>query len=253
MTHPNSFGRGNKTDMTQQLADKLTQTPSTKEPRLAKLLVVDDEESMRRLMRLNLGDKYDIIDTGEPETALSLALEHKPDAILLDLRMPKYSGYELCQTFTTFSSTKLIPVLVISGEAGSTTKSFCRDLGVTAYFEKPVDFDALEQTLSQLLSNGRKERRSEVRVKLRVPIRISGQAADGTHFELLTMTENVSKNGFLCAVNVDIHIGSIIEVSLTNSPLPVGTAKVMRAEWQDTQYPRYGCRFTEKTGTWVLQ
>jgi CheY-like chemotaxis protein len=243
--------------MTQKLADKLTdkvtQSEKTKEPRLAKLLVVDDEESMRRLMRLNLGDKYQIVDTGEPETALSLALEHKPDAILLDLRMPKYSGYELAQTFTTFSSTKLIPVLVISGEAGSTTKGFCRDLGVTAYFEKPVDFDALEQTLTQLLSNGRKERRSEVRVKLRVPIRISGQAADGSHFDLLTMTENVSQNGFLCACNVDIHVGSTIEVSLPNSPGIVGRAKVMRSEWQDTTYPRYGCRFTEKSGTWVLQ
>jgi len=239
--------------MTQKLAEKSTQTPNSKETRLAKLLVVDDEESIRRLMRLNLGDKYDIIDTGEPETALSLALEHKPDAILLDLRMPKYSGYELCQTFTTFSSTKLIPVLVISGEAGSTTKSFCRDLGVTAYFEKPVDFDALEQTLSQLLSGGRKERRSEIRVKLRVPIRIVGEATDGSRFDILTMTENVSQNGFLCACNVDIHIGSIVEVSLANSTTPVGKAKVMRSEWQDTKLPRYGCRFTEKSASWVLQ
>jgi CheY-like chemotaxis protein len=243
--------------MTQKLAEKLTdkatETEKPKEKGMATLLVVDDEESMRRLMRLNLSDKYHIVDTGEPETALAMALEHKPDAILLDLRMPKYSGYELAQTFTTFSSTKLIPVLVISGEAGSTTKSFCRDLGVTAYFEKPVDFDVLEQTLSQLLSNGRKERRGEVRVKLRVPVRITGQAADGSHFDLLTMTENVSQNGFLCACNVDIHIGSIIEVSLTNSPSPVGKAKVMRAEWQDTQLPRYGCRFTDKNGEWVLQ
>src|SRR6204780_3769676 len=239
--------------MIQKLAEKPTDNATQPQQKLAKLLVVDDEESIRRLMRLNLGDKYDIVDTGEPETALSLALEHKPDAILLDLRMPKYSGYELCQTFTTFSSTKLIPVLVISGEAGSTTKSFCRDLGVTAYFEKPVDLHPLEQTFSQLLSAGRKERRSEVRVKLRVPIRISGQAADGNHFELLTMTENVSKNGFLCAVNVDIHIGSIIEVSLTNSDLPVGKAKVRRAEWQAPQPPRYGCKFTDKPGAWVLQ
>jgi CheY-like chemotaxis protein len=242
--------------MTQKLAEQTTQLsekPSEKkETRLAKLLVVDDEESIRRLMRLNLGDKYDIIDTGEPETALSLALEHKPDAILLDLRMPKYSGYELCQTFTTFSSTKLIPVLVISGEAGSTTKSFCRDLGVTAYFEKPVDFDALEQTLSQLLSAGRKERRSETRVKLHVPIRITGQSADGTHFDVLTMTENVSQHGFLCACNIDIHIGSIVEVTLGTTPIPVGTAKVMRAEWQDTKLPRYGCRFIAKPTTWVL-
>jgi hypothetical protein len=67
------------------------------------------------------------------------------------------------------------------------------------------------------------------------------------------MTENVSKNGFLCACNVDIHIGSIIEVSLANSDVPVGTAKVMRAEWQDTQLPRYGCKFTDKPATWVLQ
>src|ERR1700759_5512304 len=87
---PNSFVRDSETDMTQKLAH---------EPQMAKLLVVDDEESIRRLMRLNLGDKYDIVDTGEPETALSLALEHKPDAILLDLRIPKYSAYELCQTF----------------------------------------------------------------------------------------------------------------------------------------------------------
>jgi CheY-like chemotaxis protein len=239
--------------MTQKLAEKSTQTSDAKETRLAKLLVVDDEESMRRLMRLNLGDKYQIVDTGEPETALSLALEFKPDAILLDLRMPKYSGYELAQTFTTFSSTQLTPVLVISGEAGSTTKSFCRDLGVAAYFEKPVDFDALEETLSKLLTVGRKERRSEVRVKLRVPIRIAGQAADGSDFDVITMTENVSKSGFLCACNVDIHVGATIEVSLTNSTGLVGKAKIMRSEWQDTPYPRYGCRFTEKTGTWVLQ
>jgi CheY-like chemotaxis protein len=240
-------------ELSQEVKEKLPHPTTAKEARVATLLVVDDEESMRRLMRLNLGDKYHIVDTGEPETALSLALEHKPDAILLDLRMPKYSGYELAQTFTTFSSTKLIPVLVISGEAGSTTKSFCRDLGVTAYFEKPVDFDALEQTLTQLLSTGRKERRTEVRVKLRVPIRIAGPAADGSQFDILTMTENVSQNGFLCACNVDIHIGATIEVSLPNSPGTVGKAKVMRSEWQDTNYPRYGCRFTEKNGTWVLQ
>ena len=106
-----------------------------------KLLVVDDDEAMRKVIRLNLADSYEVIDTGEPEHALALALEHKPDAILLDLRMPKYSGFELCQTFTSLSSTQMIPVLVISGEAGTKTKQFCRDLGAVAYFEKPVDFD----------------------------------------------------------------------------------------------------------------
>jgi len=42
---------------------------------------------------------YEVIDTQDPEQALGLALEHKPDAILLDLMMPKFSGFELCQSF----------------------------------------------------------------------------------------------------------------------------------------------------------
>src|SRR5712671_7814782 len=107
------------------------------------LLVVDDDEAMRRLIRLSLADSYKIVDTGEPEHALALALEHKPDAILLDLRMPKYSGYELCQTFTSFSRTQMIPVVIVSGEAGAQTKEHCKQLGAAGYFEKPLDFEAL--------------------------------------------------------------------------------------------------------------
>ena len=73
---------------------------------MGKLLVVDDDEVLRRLMHLELSEAYEVIGTGEPEQGLALALEHRPDAILLDLRMPKYSGYELCQTFTSFSRTQ---------------------------------------------------------------------------------------------------------------------------------------------------
>ena len=60
---------------------------------MAKLLVVDDDDALRRLMRLELCDSYEVLDSGEPQHGLALALEHQPDTILLDLRMPKYSGY----------------------------------------------------------------------------------------------------------------------------------------------------------------
>jgi len=53
---------------------------------------------------------------------LALALENEPDAILLDLRMPNYSGYELLEMFTSFSRTQMIPVIVVSGESGGQTK-----------------------------------------------------------------------------------------------------------------------------------
>ncbi|MGB7282087.1 MAG: response regulator [Candidatus Acidiferrum sp.] len=221
---------------------------------MAKLLVVDDEEAMRKLIRLNLDDEYEIVDTGEPEHALALALEHKPDAILLDLRMPKYSGFELCQMFTSFGSTQLIPVLVISGEAGSSTKEFCRGLGVAGYFEKPVDFKALRLRLAEFLSTRRKERRSESRVKLRVPLKLMGVSASGKPFVVLTMSENIGLSSFLCATNMEMPVDSIVEVHFLGAvDQRVGRARVVRSEWQDTQYPRYGCRFIEKTGTWVLQ
>jgi DNA-binding response OmpR family regulator len=219
-----------------------------------KLLVVDDDDAMRRVIRLNLADGFEIIDTGEPEHALALALEHKPDAILLDLRMPKYSGFELCQTFTSFSSTQMIPVLVISGEAGDKTKQFCRDLGAMAYFEKPVDFDTLRLQLADLLKSRRKERRSEVRVRLRVPLKIAGTDENGELFRIHTTTENVSRSAFLCACAVTMSQGTIVDVALVGAQdEPVGKAQIIRSEWRETPYPRYGFRFTEKVGHWVLE
>ena len=84
-----------------------------------KLLIVDDEEAMRRLLRINLADQYEIIDTGNPEQALALAMQDRPNAILLDLRMPKYSGFELCRTFNSLTFTQLIPIIIVGFAARS--------------------------------------------------------------------------------------------------------------------------------------
>jgi CheY-like chemotaxis protein len=220
---------------------------------MGKLLLVDDDEALRRMVRLSLGDLHEIVDTGVPEEALALALEHKPDAILLDLRMPKYSGFELCQTFTSFSSTQLIPVIVVSGEAGAKTKEFCRELGAVAYFEKPVDFEALTEFIAKTLQDRRVERRSEVRVRLRVPVKLQGRDSAGNSFDIRTVTENVSKSGFLCACNLALENNAIVEVSIAGSKEGlVGSARVVRSEWSDALYPRYGFQFIQKTGSWVL-
>jgi DNA-binding response OmpR family regulator len=59
-----------------------------------KILIVDDDKAMCNLLRACLSEGYEVFDTVDPEQALGLALEHKPDAILLDLMMPKFSGFE---------------------------------------------------------------------------------------------------------------------------------------------------------------
>ncbi len=219
-----------------------------------KLLIVDDEEPMRRLLRINLADRYEILDTGNPEQALAMAMQGKPNAILLDLRMPKYSGFELCRILKSMNSTQLIPLVIVSGEAGATTKLFCKELGATAYFEKPIDFDALRVGLANVLHTAQPERRSEVRIRLRVMLKLRGTDINEKPFEEVSATENVSLSGFLCGCTVLLKKDSTIEVYLVaGEPKFVGTARVVRSEWCDTPYPRYALRFVQKEGDWILQ
>jgi CheY-like chemotaxis protein len=221
---------------------------------MSKLLVVDDDEAIRRLIRINLSDTYEIVDTGEPEQALALALEHQPDAVLLDLRMPKFSGYQLCETFTSFCNTKTIPFFVVSGEGSASAKDLCRALGASGYFEKPVDFEALRATLAQSVRPREAVRRAEVRVNLRVPVRLSGTDAHGKRFDSVTITENVSISGFLCASSVSLETGAIVDVYLVSGKDNcVGQAQVVRSEATGTSRQRYGFRFTGKIGRWVLE
>ena len=93
---------------------------------MLKILIVDDDEATLKLMRIRLSEAYEAICTRDPEQALGLALEHKPDAILLDLMMPKFSGFELCQSLRSLSYTSAIPIIVITGELDAKYKEHCR-------------------------------------------------------------------------------------------------------------------------------
>ncbi|HEV3513212.1 MAG TPA: response regulator [Candidatus Sulfotelmatobacter sp.] len=218
-----------------------------------KLLIVDDEDAIRRLLRINLADRYEILDTGDSGQALAMAMQNKPSAILLDLRMPNYSGFELCRTLKSMTSTQRIPIVIISGEAGASTKSFCKELGAVAYFEKPVDFDALRAGLEKVLHAAQPERRKELRVRLHVALKLRGTDSNGKPFEESSATENVSKDGFFCGCTAPLAKESIVEVYLDAGGTKFrGKARVVRSEGSDTPYPRYGFQFVQKEGDWIL-
>ena len=221
---------------------------------MLRILIIDDDDNMRGLLRDRLEQAYKIIDTGDPEQAIALALEHKPDAILLDLMMPKFSGFEVCQTLAALSFTQQIPIFIVSGEAAEKYKAFCQNLGAAGYFEKPVDFDQLKAALAASLTDKRAERRTEVRIRLNVSLKLRGKDRHGMPFDLLTTTENVSANGFLCSCTAALERDATLDVFLCREgEHHVGVARAVRAEWRDTAYPRYGFRFMKHPTEWVLQ
>jgi CheY-like chemotaxis protein len=118
---------------------------------MRRLLIADDDSVMRRLFRARLSPAYEIIETSEADEVLKLVLESRPAAIFLDLMMPRFSGFELCQSLHSLSYTADIPIFIVSGVPAAQYKEQCGILGARDYFEKPVDFLLLKHRLSEEL------------------------------------------------------------------------------------------------------
>lgn len=214
---------------------------------MPRILVIDDEEAMRELYRESLKDSYEVAETGDPESALMMALDFKPDAVLLDLSMPRLSGFELCQALSTLSFTQHIPVFIVSSE-DSRNKAFCESLGAAGYFRKPVDFEALKKRLDVELSSKRPERRAEMRFQVKLTLKLVGKRADGSEYEVEATTDNMSAGGFLCSCSSPLEVGSTVDVFLVrNGEHALGAARVVRDQPGDSKQLRYGFAFFKKT------
>jgi response regulator RpfG family c-di-GMP phosphodiesterase len=217
------------------------------------LLVVDDDPAMLKLLRANLSDTYDVLATGDPEEVLGLALKRKPSAILLDLMMPKYSGFELCQCLHTLSYTSRTPLFVVTGQPADKYEAHCLNLGARHFIEKPVDFEILKQRLADELQKKKPERRAHIRATLRVIVTLRGIDARGHRFEETTVTENLSFGGFLCASARKLPQGEQVDVFLGMGTTSLaGHARVVRVESPLTPWQRYAFQFIETTGHWLL-
>lgn len=221
---------------------------------MRRILIIDDDQATRDIFRARLEDAYEVFETGDSEEGIGLALEHKPDAILLDLLMPKFSGFELCQTLRTISFTETIPVFIFSGEAASKYEAFCINLGAAGYFEKPVDFEILKAALAKALRCKRPELRSAVRIRLSMELRLQGTNQAGDAFDFSAVTENISAEGFLCNCPDLFDREAVVNVFLGQGAGKfAGAARAVRTEFRNNDNPRYEFQFLEKPVHWVLQ
>jgi DNA-binding response OmpR family regulator len=219
---------------------------------MPRILIVDDDEAVREVIKDNLSAIYEIIGTGEPESALPLTLEHKPDAILLDLWMPRISGFELCRALSSLRLTQQIPIFIISGQ-DKRNRAFCQKLGAVGYYTKPIDFGRLKTHLREVV-RPQIERRADARVQLRVNLTLKGKDRKGNYFEVRAATENISKGGFLCACVSSLADATTVEVTLcAERQLNLGYARLVRIAKADGLNDRYGFQFIGTAGTRIVE
>ena len=106
-----------------------------------KVLVVDDEPPIRKLLRMGLSAQgYDVLDAPNGKTALEL-LDEKPNLVILDLGLPDIDGLELLRRIR--HSQEGLPVVVLSSRGDEAGKVAALDLGADDYVTKPFGMDEL--------------------------------------------------------------------------------------------------------------
>lgn len=123
------------------------------------VLIVDDCELVHRLLGTLLtsldGSAVSVLHAFDAEQGFWFAKRAKPDLILLDVAMPRVSGFELCKALKHEAASTHIPVIFISGEADSTDKVRGLDLGAIDYITKPFDHAELRARVRAALRTKR--------------------------------------------------------------------------------------------------
>lgn len=116
------------------------------------VLVADDAPPVRNVLKRNLVKKgFNVLTAGNGAEALSLARQHRPDLILLDLNMPETDGYEVLTELHKEGATEQIPVVVISAHGGEDEVRRAVGLGARDFIVKPFNLNSLLQKSFRLV------------------------------------------------------------------------------------------------------
>ena len=121
---------------------------------MMKILVVDDEQDIREMLKKRLEQSgYSVITASGGEEALAACNADKPDLILLDIAMPEMDGYQTCEQLKNDKTTKDIPVLFLTAkdlEPKSIYQHY-EKLGAAGYMPKPSQFSDLLKKIKEII------------------------------------------------------------------------------------------------------
>lgn len=122
------------------------------QPAASKILIADDNQQNRELLEAYLSEEgYEMTMVVDGQETLDQVAENQPDIILLDIMMPKLSGYEVCEMLKQDETTKDIPILMVTalGERGDIERAV--KAGCDDFLTKPVNNLELKTRVRSLL------------------------------------------------------------------------------------------------------
>jgi DNA-binding response OmpR family regulator len=125
---------------------------------MAKILIAEDEPDIRNLITFTLRFAgHEVIDTPNGAEAFEKAKEmadndELPDLILMDVRMPRMTGYEACKNMKQIDKLKSVPIAFLSAKGQEAEVQTGLEAGAVAYIIKPFAPDQLTEKVNELLS-----------------------------------------------------------------------------------------------------
>jgi two-component system, cell cycle response regulator DivK len=116
------------------------------------ILYVEDNELNRKIVRdLLRRTAYRLIEASDGEAGVSVALEQRPDLILMDIQLPKISGFEATRRLRAEAATRDTPIIAITSFALSGDEARAKEAGASAYLAKPYSPFTLLDMIQQLV------------------------------------------------------------------------------------------------------
>jgi CheY-like chemotaxis protein len=117
-----------------------------------KVLVVDDEPNVRRLLRTILSKNFEVFEAEEGKQAIDIANAKKPDVILMDMMMPKMDGLTACHMIKNNPATKSIPVIMVTAIGFELNIKLSQQMGAAGYVTKPFSPQDLISAIEKVLA-----------------------------------------------------------------------------------------------------
>ena len=120
---------------------------------MTKILIAEDERDIRDLITFTLGFAgFEVVAASNGEEAVNLARQEIPDLILMDVRMPRMTGYEACALMKADAKLKDIPVIFLSAKGQDSEIQTGLQAGATDYLLKPFAPDQLTERIQAVLA-----------------------------------------------------------------------------------------------------